>query len=107
MLDLWKSKGFLRVGEEDREEEIFPVTITPAIQHLVTPDLVQEIQIYLDKQDPEGDVFSSIEENRKLAKEAVRNQAIPLDPENLSLFEALTPGRALNDEGHHKENPNV
>lgn len=74
MLALWKSKGFVRVGEEDREEEIIPVTITPAIQHLVTPDLVKEIEDFLDRHEPEGDVFSSIEENRRRAEEIIQSQ---------------------------------
>ncbi|CUJ83613.1 hypothetical protein PH7735_00284 [Shimia thalassica] len=76
MMDLWRTKGFVRIGEEDREEEIIPVTIMPAIKHLVTPDLVKEIEIFLDAEDPESDVFVNIEKNRVAAEDAVRQKAL-------------------------------
>ncbi|WP_209509488.1 DUF4194 domain-containing protein [Ruegeria sp. HKCCE4150] len=93
MLDLWRANGFVRVGEEDREEEIIPVTIMPAIKHLVTPDLVKEIEAFLDAEDPESDVFANIEKNRVEAEEAARQQALDAsrkeDAEETNFFDSL------------------
>lgn len=95
MLDTWRSNGFLRVGEEDREEEIIPLTIMPAIRHLVTPALVKEIELFLNKTDPKGDVFKSIEDSRLATEEDINRAATERsrdhkeDPET-DLFSTLT-----------------
>lgn len=99
MLDTWRSNGFLRVGEEDREEEILPITIMPAIRHLVTPDLVKEIELFLDMTDPESDVFKSIEDRRVATEEEIKRAAVEQSRDNekdpeADLFDTLTNSEA-------------
>jgi hypothetical protein len=63
-LNSWKARGILRVGEEDREEDILNFTIMPVIRDIVPARLAQEVEIYLANTPDDMDVLEYIETTR-------------------------------------------
>lgn len=64
MLTQWKSRGYILLGEEDQDEEVFPVEIRPVIRDLVTADLAEEVIQFLDNPPANGDVLTAIDDKR-------------------------------------------
>lgn len=69
-LATWKARGLLRLGEEDREEEILTFTITPVIRDLVTEELAEEVMTFLSRPDATagGDVLEHLRDAEEAAQ---------------------------------------
>lgn len=77
MMKDFKARGLVTLGEEDREEEVLPITVMPVIREIVTAQLAQEVMAYTaDFVEGGQDVLEHLEEvrARPLAPEA------PLSP---------------------------
>lgn len=69
MLGDWSGRGLVRLGDEDREEEVTPITIMPVICDLVTEGIAREVLTYLEQGGAEGsDVLEHIEAARVAAE---------------------------------------
>jgi hypothetical protein len=63
LLEGWRTRGLVRMGEEDREEEVFPIVIMPVIREIVTEQVAREVEDFLASPGAK-DVFEHIEELR-------------------------------------------
>jgi hypothetical protein len=79
----WKSRGLLRVGAEDRDEELIYFTIMPVIRDLVTPDIAAEVEIYLASPEGSEDVLTHIEEVRAAPQDTTSDMMDEEESENV------------------------
>jgi hypothetical protein len=69
-----KARGLLRVGDEDPEEEVFPISIAPAIQHIVGPGLARDVMSFLEAHEAGEDVLDYLGAQRAPNTEEVRSK---------------------------------
>jgi hypothetical protein len=84
MLADFAGRGIVRLGEEDRDELVIPLTVMPVIRELVTAQMAAEVTAYAEAEaagvETGGDVLDFMEAARRAAPASREAQADPEEP---------------------------